>query len=173
MVNAKRYGFDAKKFVAKLSNVKQLEKKERGLRGNCAVLSKQIAKYKEIIPLAQLIWDMHISKSELISFKVAVNVAAKIYGLTPSAAALRVINIVSEYNKKGQLKRELSELTFQKHAIKEALSSNSQVITALMNLRSYEISEDRILYLNDLLEKNGNNIDMKSTVELDRYRNAK
>jgi hypothetical protein len=43
--------------------------------------------YKEIIPLAQLIWHMHIGKSEVISFKIAVNEAAETYGLTSSAAA--------------------------------------------------------------------------------------
>jgi hypothetical protein len=155
VVNAKRYGFDAKKFVAKLSNVKQLEKKERGLRGNCAVLSKQIAKYKEIIPLAQLIWDMHISKSELISFKIVVNEAAETYGFTPSAAALHVINVIKDYNKRGQLKHELSELNFQKYAIDRFCSSSTQVIMALMNLKSHGLSEEQILYLNNILEKNG------------------
>jgi uncharacterized protein (UPF0335 family) len=34
VVNAKRYGFDAKKFVGKLSNIKQIEKREKELRGN-------------------------------------------------------------------------------------------------------------------------------------------
>jgi hypothetical protein len=36
----------------------------------------------------------------------------------------------------------------------------------MLDLQSWGISEDRILYLNDLLQKNGYNIDMKSTVEL-------
>jgi hypothetical protein len=54
------------------------------------------SKYKETIPLAQLIWDINIGKNELISFKIALNEAAETYGLSPSAAALRVINVVSE-----------------------------------------------------------------------------
>jgi hypothetical protein len=83
-----------------------------------------------------------------------------------------VINIIKGYDK-GQLAHELSELSLQRYAIDRFCSSHSQVIMALMNLRSYGISKDRILYLNDLLEKNGYNIDMKSTVELDRYRNSK
>ena len=66
----------------------------------------------------------------------------------------------------SQLKRELSELTLQKYAIDRFCSSRSQVIMALMNLRGHGISEDRILYLNYLLEKNGYNVDMKSTVAL-------
>jgi hypothetical protein len=103
--------------------------------------------YKEIIPLAQLIWHMHIGKSEVISFKIAVNEAAETYGLTSSAAALHVINLLKDYNKRGQLKHELSGLNFQKYAIKEVLSRDSQVLSVLMNLKSHGITEDRILYL--------------------------
>ena len=87
MVNAKRYGFDAKKFVGKLSNIKLLEKREKWLENNCKILSNKEAMYKETIPLAELIWDLQISKSELISFKVVVNEAIETYRLTPSAAA--------------------------------------------------------------------------------------
>jgi hypothetical protein len=76
------------KFSTLLSNVMQLEKRQHELIGSCRDLSNEEAKYKEIIPLAQLIWDLHIGSGELISFKVAVNEAAQIYGLTPSAAAL-------------------------------------------------------------------------------------
>ena len=107
---------------------------------------------------------MHIGKNELISFKIAVNEAIETYGLTLSSAALRVINIVSDYNKKGQLKRELSELTFQKYAIKEALSRNSQVIMALMNLRGHGITEDQIISLNNFLANNKYNINSSNWV---------
>ena len=109
---------------------------------------------------------MHVSGRELVSFKAALNEAAETYGLTPTSAALDVINLIKYHTKKGQLKRELSELSLQKYAIERFCSSRSQIIMALMNLRGHGISEDRILYLNDLLEKNGYNIDMKSTVAL-------
>jgi hypothetical protein len=84
---------------------------------------------------------------------IAVNEAAETYGLTSSAAALHVINLLKDYNKRGQLKHELSGLNFQKYAIKEVLSRDSQVLSVLMNLKSHGITEDRILYLNKLLEK--------------------
>jgi hypothetical protein len=122
------------------------------------------------VPLAYInygrLLDLHIGKSELISFKIVVNEVIETYGLTPTSAALDVINLIIDHNKKGQLKRELSELSFQKYAIDRFCSSRSQVIMTLMNLRSHGVLEDRILYLNDLLEKNGYNIDMKSRVEL-------
>jgi hypothetical protein len=41
-------------------------------------------------------------------FKIAVNEAAQIYGFPSSTAAFHVINNIRDYNKKGQLKKELS-----------------------------------------------------------------
>jgi hypothetical protein len=155
IVNAKRYGFDAKKFVGKLSNIKEIEKREKGLRSNCVIFSKQMAKYREVIPLAQLIYDMHIDRSELISFKIALNEAVETYGLTPSAAALRVINVISDYNKKGQLEHELCELNLQKYAINEFCSSRNQIINALLNLRSHGITDGQIISLSSFLENKG------------------
>jgi hypothetical protein len=134
LLSAKEYRYSPGKIVSKLRNIKRLENKENNLKNSCETLSKQVNKYKEIIPLAQIIWDLHIGKSELISFKIAINEAAETYGLTPSAAALRVINVVSDYNKKGQLEHELSELIFQKYAINQFCSNHSQVIRALFNL---------------------------------------
>jgi DNA repair ATPase RecN len=66
---AKEYRYSPGKIVAKLRNIKRLENKESKLKNSCEALSKQVEKYKEIIPLAQLIWDLGISKDELISFK--------------------------------------------------------------------------------------------------------
>jgi hypothetical protein len=74
------------------------------------------------------------------SFEIAVNEAAETYGLAPSAAALDVINLVKDYNKKGQLKEELSSLYLQKYAIDRFFSNRSQVMMALMNLKSHGIA---------------------------------
>jgi hypothetical protein len=156
LVNAKENGFDGKKIVAKLRKIKRLQSKEEGLKNNCTIFAKQLTKYKEIIPLAELIYSMHISGRELVSFKAALNEIAETYGLTPSVAALDVINLIIDHNKKGQLKRELSELSLQKYAIDRFCSSHSEVIMALMNLRSHGISEDRILQLNNFLENKAN-----------------
>jgi hypothetical protein len=93
-----------------LHNIKRLENKENKLKNNCEILSKQVSKYKEISPLADLIQTMHIGKSELISFKIAVNEAAELYGFPRSTAAFHVINDIMNYNKRGLLKQELSEL---------------------------------------------------------------
>jgi hypothetical protein len=155
LVAAKDYRYSPAKIIAKLRNIKRLENKENKLKNSCDVLSKQAEKYKEIIPLAQIIWDLHIGKNELISFKIAVNEAIETYGLTPSSAALDVINLVKDYNKKGQLKEELSSLYLQKYAIDGFFSNRSQVMMALMNLKSHGIAEEQIISLNNSLESNG------------------
>ena len=97
-------------------------------------------------------------KNELISFKIVINEVAETYGITPSAAALRVTNIISDYNKKGQLERELSELSLQKYAINEFCSSRSKAIHAVMNLRNHGITEQHIISLNNFLANNEYNI---------------
>jgi hypothetical protein len=155
VVNAKKYGFEPKKIVGKLKKIQRLEKKEKRLKNNCVILSNLLDKHKQTVPLAELIEAMGSGKSELISFKIAVNEAIETYGLSPSAAALHVINIISDHNKKAQLKHELSELNLQKYAINEYCSSRSQVINALTNLQSHGIPEEKILLLNSFLENNG------------------
>jgi hypothetical protein len=73
--------------------MKRLEKKEKGLENNCTILTKHLQKYKEIIPLAELIKTMHIGKSELISFKIAVNESAETYGFSLLISYNNPINI--------------------------------------------------------------------------------
>jgi len=98
---------------------------------------------------------LHIGKSELISFKVAVNETAETYGLTPSSAALDVINLIIDHNKKGQLKKELSALCLQKYTVEQLCLRQSQVIMALTNLQSHGVTEEQIISLNHFLESNG------------------
>jgi hypothetical protein len=105
LVAAKEYRYSPGKIVSKLRSIKHLENKENKLKNSCETLAKKEAKYKEIIPLAQIIWDLHIGKSELISFKIAVNEAAETYGFPRSTAAVYVLNNLRDYNKKGQLKK--------------------------------------------------------------------
>jgi hypothetical protein len=155
LLAAKEYRYSPGKIVAKLRSIKGLENKENKLKNSCDVLSKQADKYKEIIPLANLIWDLRISKNELISFKIAVCEAAQLYGFPRSTAAVYVLNNLRDYNKKGQLKKELSSLYLQKYALVQACERQSQGLIALANLQSHGITEHRLLQLNNLLDNNG------------------
>jgi hypothetical protein len=116
--------------------------------------SKQIDKHKETLPLAELIENMHIARSELISFNIAVNEAAELYGFPSSTAAFHVINNMRDYNKNGQVKRELSALYLHKYTINEACSRQSQALITLARLQGYGITEEQIISLNKF-ERNG------------------
>jgi hypothetical protein len=161
LVAAKEYRYSPGKIVSKLRNIKRLENKENKLKASCEALSKQADKNKEIIPLAVLIQTMHIGKNELISFKIAVNEAAELYGFPRSTAAVYVLNNLRDYNKIGALKKELSALCLQKYMLVQACERQSQSLIALAKMKGSGISEDRILQLNNLLENNGCK-DMKS-----------
>jgi hypothetical protein len=162
LLAAKEYRYSPGKIVAKLRNIKRLENKENRLKSSCKALSKQANKYKEIIPLADLIHTMHIGKNELISFKIAVNEAAELYDFPRSTAAVYVLNNLRDYNKKGQLRKELSSLYLQKYALVQACERQSQGLIALANLKSHGITEDRLLQLNNLLLENNGYKDLKS-----------
>jgi hypothetical protein len=155
LINAKENGFDPKLIVRKLRSIRRLEKKQERLKNSCEMLSKKEAKYKETIPLAELIWDLHIGRSELISFKVAVNEAAQQYGFPASTAAFHVLNNIRDYNKIGGLKKELNNLLTQVFIVKEVCFRHNKSMMAMLNLQSRGITEVRILQLNNLLENNG------------------
>jgi hypothetical protein len=105
LLNAKDYGFDTKKITGKLRSIKRLEKKEKGLEYNCTILTKQLQKYKEIIPLAERIVALNIDISELLALDTAVNQLAKEYDLPPYVAAFRLFADIRDYNKVGGLSR--------------------------------------------------------------------
>ncbi len=100
LLNAKEYQFDVKKIAGKLRGIQRLEKKEKQLRGRCEIFTKQIAKYKNILPLVEEISALQIGVEDLITFKVAINQAVKkYYDLSPLAATLRLIEDIKKYNK--------------------------------------------------------------------------
>jgi hypothetical protein len=80
-----------------------------------------------------------------MSFKIAVNEAAETYGFSRSTAAFHVINVIKDYNKRGQLKHELYELNLQKYAISQFCSGHRDAVWALVKLQSHGITEDQIL----------------------------
>jgi hypothetical protein len=113
---------------------------------------------------------MNIDISELLALDTAVNEIDKQYNLPPSVAALRLFNDIRDYNKICGLKKELCRLCQQIFVVNGIWANQNKAMMTMLNLQSRGITEDRILYLDNLLEKNGYNIDMKSTVELDRNR---
>jgi hypothetical protein len=156
--NMEQEGYDTKKIVSMVRNIKYLRDIERKLRSNCELLAKRIDRYKEILPLAERITAMKITMVELLVFDTAVHDTAELYNLPLSAAAFHVINDIRDYNKLGGLKKQLAALCVQVHAVKEVCSHQNQAIVALVKLKSYGITEDDILNLNNYVERNRHNI---------------
>jgi uncharacterized protein (UPF0335 family) len=154
LANAARYGFDGDRIASKLYDIQDLERKERGLKNKCKELSKQAAKYKDILPLTEEIAVWGIGIDELLALKVGINQAAKHYNLHPLAATLQLIEDIKKYNKINGLKEEISALYLQKYTIEQACSRQSQSLIALANLKSYGLTEDRLLQLSNFLEDN-------------------
>jgi hypothetical protein len=150
--NAGRYGFDGKEFADKLYNTQELEWKEKELKDKCKKFSKRISKFKVVVPLTEDIAAWGIGIDQLLVLKVGINQAAKHYNLPPLAATLRLIDNIKKYNKINGLREELSALYLQKYTLDQACSRQSQSLIALAKLKSYGLTEDRILQLNNFLE---------------------
>jgi hypothetical protein len=155
LVNAKENEFDGKKLVAKLKKIQRLQNKEEKLKRHCEVLSEQVKKCNNVLPLAQKIVALNIDIKELLVFDTAVNHLAKQYNLPPSVAALRLFNDIQAYNKIGGLKREVSRLSQQVFVVNGVWANQNKAMIAMLNLQSQGITEDKILQLHNLLENNG------------------
>jgi DNA repair ATPase RecN len=75
LVNAKENEFDPKKIVAKLKKIQRLQNKEDKLKHHCEVLSEQVKKCNNVLPLAQKIRAMNIDIGELLAFVEEVHSA--------------------------------------------------------------------------------------------------
>ncbi len=106
------------------------------------------------MPLTEDIVSLGIGIDELLALEIGIKEAAKYYNLPLVSAAMRLIEDVKTLNKINGLKRELDRLLLQKYALDQACSQQSQYLIALSKLKSYGMTEDRILQLNNFLESN-------------------
>jgi hypothetical protein len=153
--NIEQEGYNTKKIVSMVRSIKSLRDIERKLRSNCEMLAKRIDRYKDTLPLAERIVAMRINTAGLLALEAAVNDMAEMYNLPVYTAAFRVINDIKDYNKLGGLKKQLDRLCAQLYTVKEVCSHQYQAMVALVKLKSYGITEDHMLNLNNfLLERN-------------------
>jgi DNA repair ATPase RecN len=154
LVNAKDNGFDGKKIVGKLKKIQRLQNKEDRLKHRCEILSGQVKKCNNVLPLAQKIKAMNIDIKELLVFDTAVNQIAKQYNLPPSVAAFRLIGDIRDYNKMGGVKKELSRLCQQIFVVNGICANQNKAIATVLKLQSHGITEEQIISLNNFLESN-------------------
>ena len=58
-----------------------------------------------------------------------------------------------KYNKIDGLKKELSALYLQKYALNQVCFRQNQAVMSVTRLQTHGITEDRMLYMNSILEK--------------------
>src|SRR5919202_4134795 len=151
LVNAKENGFDGKKIVGKLRKIKRLQNKEDKLKHHCEILSEQVKKCNNVLPLAQKIRAMNIDIQQLLVFDATVKQLAKQYNLPPSVAAFRLFNDIKDYNKIGGLKKELSRLCQQIIVVNGICANQNKAMISMLNLQSQGITEEQIISLNSSL----------------------
>jgi hypothetical protein len=150
----REYKYSPGKIVAKLRNIKRLETKEVRLKSSVEAFSKKEAKYKDVIPFTEDLVSFGLGIQELIGLKVAIKESVMMYNLPFFHSTMRLIDDIKKYNKINWLNRELERLSLQKYALDQACSHQSQSLIALSKLKSYGVTEDRILQLNNILENN-------------------
>jgi hypothetical protein len=151
LLAAKEYRYSAGKIVAKLRSIKGLENKEVKLKNSCEALSKKEAKYKDVIPFTEELVSLGVGIQELIGLDVGIKKAAKMYNLPFFHSTVRLIDDIKIYNTIIGVKNELQRLSLQKCALDQACSRQSQALISLAKLKSHGITEDQILYLNNIL----------------------
>ena len=145
-------------------SIKSLKDSQKTLRNICEILANRIDRYKQILPLAEKIVAMRINTAGLLALEAAVNDTAEIYNISVYAAAFRVMNDIKDYNKLGGLKKKLAALSAQVYTVKEVCSRQNQAMVALVKLKSYGITEEDIVNLNNYLERNKINLETLAAV---------
>jgi hypothetical protein len=152
----KQIGYDPQKIVALFSYIKSLRQTEKGLEDNCKMLEERVARCRGVLPLAEQISRLPIGIGELLAFHTAVSDLAEMNNLSMESAAYRVIEDIQFYNKLGGIKKQLSDVSTKVLVMNQFLGRQNKAVMSLFNLQSYGVTENQILYLYNILQKNSN-----------------
>ena len=152
----KQIGYDPQTIVARFSYIKSLRQTEKGLEDNCKMLEERVARCQGVLPLAEQISRLPIGIGELLAFHTAVSETAEMNNLSMESAAYRVIEDIQYYNKLGGIKKQLSDVSTKVFVMNQFLARQNKAVMALFNLQSHGVTENQILYLHNILQKNSN-----------------
>ena len=152
----KQIGYDPQKIVARFSYIKSLRQTEKGLKDNCKMLGERVARCQSVLPLAEQIIRLPIGIGELLAFHTAVSEKAEMHHMSMESAAYRVIEDIQDYNKLGGIKNQLSEASTKVFVMNQFSARQNKAVMLLFNLQSHGVTENQILYLHNILQKNSN-----------------
>ena len=152
----KQIGYDPQEIAARFSHTKSLTQTEKGLEDNCKMLEERVARCQGVLPLTEQISRLPIGIGELLAFHTAVSETAEMNNLSMECAAYRVIEDIQYYNKLGGIKKQLCDATTKVFVMNQFLVRQNKAVMALFNLQSHGVTENQILYLHNILQKNSN-----------------
>ncbi|MGB7955050.1 MAG: hypothetical protein WCF23_13815 [Candidatus Nitrosopolaris sp.] len=150
----KQIGYDPQKIVARFSYIKSLRQTEKGLEDNCKMLEERVARCQGVLPLAEQISRLPIGMGELLAIHTAVSEMAEMNNLSMESAAYHVIEDIQYYNKLSGVKKQLSDASTKVFVVNHFLGRQNNTVMSLFNLQSHGVTENQILYLQSILQKN-------------------
>ena len=118
------------------------------------MLEERVARCKGVLPLAEQISRLPIGIGELLAFHTAVSEMAEMNNLSMESAAYHVIEDIQYYNKLSGVKKQLSDASTKVFVWNHFLGRQNKAVMSLFNLQSHGVTEDQILYLHSILQKN-------------------
>jgi hypothetical protein len=152
----KQIGYDPRKIVAEFSNIKSRKRREKALQNNCKMLEERVAKCQSVLPLCEQIVRIRIGIGQLLAFHTAVSEKSEIHNLSMDRAAYRVMEDIQDYNKLGGIKKQLSDVSKNVFVMNQFLARQNKAVMSLVKLQSLGVTENQILSLHSILQKNSN-----------------
>jgi hypothetical protein len=139
--------YDPKEIVLEISCVKSLRQREIQLKNSCKDLELRLSRCKEILPLCEQVMRARIGFPELLAFHGAVTKKADLENLPIGNAAYRVMEDIENYNRLGELQKQLFDTIMQINMMNQMVARQNRAITALIKLQSFGVTEEEILEL--------------------------
>jgi hypothetical protein len=148
-------GNDSQKIVASLARIKSFRQTERRLRKNCTFWESRAAHNKEAFRMCERVVSNGIGISLVLALETAVIKKIELDGVPASSAPYRIMQGIEEYNRLGGIKKQVSDMIVQIHMMKEFLGRQNEAINTFMKLRLSGMTEDEILKISRVIERNG------------------
>ena len=125
------------------------------MKNNCKVLESRAAEYKEIIPMCERVVSGGIGISLLLALETAAIKRVEEDCVPAGAAPFRIMQDIDDYNRHGGIKKQLYDTLTQLNMTKEFLGRQNDAINTFMKLRLYGMTEDQILKMCRVIERDG------------------
>lgn len=146
-------GYNPQKIVSEFSRIKSIRQTEKRLRTNYKIFESRMARCQEVLPMSEQIVRLGIGVPELLALHTAVLKKADNENLAIGTAVYRVMEDIEDYNKVGDMKKQLYDVAMQIHMMNQISARQKQAIMALLKLQAYGITDEEILKVYEFLNR--------------------